>query len=213
MKRNFEFVTRREYTPVRELFESIICDLQKELKGIVTFQFQLIGSGRRKLVTRESGSNKGFDFDYNLNIQKDFKKSDTNLRLRVFEALQRLKRQYCIDRLSQGEHAITIKYIDKENSRVVYSCDLAVVRDRMTKKSGLVQEILLYDKELSRYAWKIRENSENHFEKLVDIEAGSLWSELREEYLKLKNNDQQGKESYQLFIEAINNIYNTCYGE
>ena len=213
MKRNFEFVTRGEYTPVRELFESIICDLQKELKGVVTFQFQLIGSGRRKLVTREAGSNKGFDFDYNLNIQKDLKKNDINLRLKIFEALQRLKRQYCIDRLSQGKHAITIKYIDKENSRIVYSCDLAVVRDRMTKKSGLVQEILLYDKESSRYSWKTRENSENHFEKLVDIEAGALWLELREEYLKLKNNDHQGKESYQLFIEAINNIYNKFYGE
>ena len=32
----------------------------------LTFQFHLIGSGKRHLVTRIKGGNNGYDFDYNL---------------------------------------------------------------------------------------------------------------------------------------------------
>ena len=67
----YEFVTKSEYTPVRNKFEKIIKEIQKEMKPEYTFQFYLIGSGRKKLITREIGSNKGFDFDYNFSVQKN----------------------------------------------------------------------------------------------------------------------------------------------
>lgn len=61
----YEFVSKSEYTPVREKLEKIIRIIQKEMKPEYTFQFSLIGSGKKKLITREVGLNKGFDFDYN----------------------------------------------------------------------------------------------------------------------------------------------------
>ncbi len=69
----FEFVTKREYQPVRNYVESVIKKVQNEFrkKGILTFRFYLIGSsGKRHLITREVGSNKVFDLDYNFEIQK-----------------------------------------------------------------------------------------------------------------------------------------------
>ena len=41
------------------------------MKPEYTFQYSLIGSGRKKLITREVGSNKGFDFDYNFFTSKN----------------------------------------------------------------------------------------------------------------------------------------------
>ena len=67
---SYEFVSKNEYTPVRILLEEIIFEIQNKMKPEYTFQFSLIGSGRKKLITREVGSNKGFDFDYNFSLQK-----------------------------------------------------------------------------------------------------------------------------------------------
>lgn len=40
-----------------------------------------------------------------------------------------------------------------------------------------------------------------------------FWNDIKEEYLKLKNNNPQTKHSFVLFHEAINNVYNQCQQE
>ena len=64
----FEYVTRAEYQPVREELEKIIIKVQSYMKENfgTTFQFRLIGSGKRHLITQLEGGNGGYDFDYNL---------------------------------------------------------------------------------------------------------------------------------------------------
>ena len=52
--------------------EEIIHYVQKYLKEYFTFDIRLIGSGDKKLVTK-NGSNSSFDLDYNLIIQRDKK--------------------------------------------------------------------------------------------------------------------------------------------
>ena len=68
----YEYVKKSEYAPVRKELEEIIKSVQNEMweKYGLTFQFQLIGSGKRHLVTRIRGGNNGYDFDYNLIIQR-----------------------------------------------------------------------------------------------------------------------------------------------
>ncbi|CDR30522.1 Uncharacterised protein [Acholeplasma oculi] len=66
----FEYVSKTKYSPVRSELEDIIKNVQDELRGEITFRFDLIGSGSKKLITQEKGSNKGFDFDYNLVLQQ-----------------------------------------------------------------------------------------------------------------------------------------------
>ena len=63
----YEFVSKSEYRPVRNELESIIHKVQKIMRKIcnLSFQYQLIGSGNRHLITRIKGGNKGYDFDYN----------------------------------------------------------------------------------------------------------------------------------------------------
>ena len=62
----YEYVNKNEYRPVREKLEDIIKKAQKILKQNdtgITFQYELIGSGSKHLITRVKGGNKGFDFD------------------------------------------------------------------------------------------------------------------------------------------------------
>lgn len=69
MTNQYEYVTRREYSPINQDFQQIINQVHKEMKQYdITFQHELIGSGSRRLVTRILGGNTGYDFDYNLNI-------------------------------------------------------------------------------------------------------------------------------------------------
>ena len=63
----YEYVPKTEYQPVRNELEQIIHRVQNLLRERgMTFQYHLIGSGNRHLITREKDGNKGFDFDYNL---------------------------------------------------------------------------------------------------------------------------------------------------
>lgn len=69
----FEYVPKREYELLRDHVEQVIKNVQKAFrkKNILTFQFYRIGSaGDRDLITREINGNKGFDFDYNFEIEK-----------------------------------------------------------------------------------------------------------------------------------------------
>ncbi len=49
--------------------DGIINEVQKEVKEYVTFSFNLIGSGGKRLVTQNG--DEAFDLDYNIIIQKD----------------------------------------------------------------------------------------------------------------------------------------------
>ena len=69
----YEYVSKAEYKPYKEEIESIIKKVQKIMKTEydTTFQFKLIGSANRHLVTKIKDGNRGYDFDYNLILQKE----------------------------------------------------------------------------------------------------------------------------------------------
>lgn len=70
----YEFVKKSEYEPVRNEIESIIKKVQNLVREDFTFQFKLVGSGNKHLITRVVNGNRGFDFDYNLilNCEKGY---------------------------------------------------------------------------------------------------------------------------------------------
>ena len=88
----YEYVAKKEYIPVRENIEKIIKNVQGEVRNYLTFQYRLVGSGKRHLITREKGSNSGFDFDYNFEIQKvdkDYNDAE-KIRQLIFKALKKV---------------------------------------------------------------------------------------------------------------------------
>mgnify|MGYP001625271271 CR=1 FL=1 len=65
----YKFAKQRDVKELAKWCEGIIKEVQKEVKDCLTFSFDLIGSGGKRLVTQNG--EEAFDLDYNLIIQKD----------------------------------------------------------------------------------------------------------------------------------------------
>lgn len=205
----YEFVTKKEYTPIRIEIEKIIRKVQISLKKQdkdETFQFRLVGSGNRHLITRIINGNSGFDFDYNLILnEKDFKWKAT-IRKDFFKAFQEATKGTKFNKIENSTSVITIKYI--KGDKIIAGCDFSIVRYPSNDKS--CYQYAKYNKQWENYTWEIRDISKNCDEKLLELKEHDeyIWNDIKEEYLKLKNNDRQKKHSFILYHEAINNLYN-----
>jgi hypothetical protein len=208
--RTFEFVPKSELNPVKIQVEEIINLLQDAMREFgVTFTFKLVGSGGKHLVTRVVNGNTGFDFDYNLGIQKDGDLSGRELRLKVKSQLESILSGTGYSAVSPGKQSMTFKFVDHENRRVIHSCDFAVVNDYEDENGDSIQEILIWQRENDTYIWNKRPFAKNYSDKLSNLKANGLWQEVKDEYLKIKNSNQdKEKKSFSLFFEAINNVYN-----
>ena len=128
----YEYVKKSEYAPVRKELEGIIKRVQNEMweRYGLTFQFQLIGSGKRHLVTRIRGGNGGYDFDYNLIIQRwgDMYNSKVMIVKQGFmDAFKGAVKGTPYSSPKDSTSAITIKVIDKKQKKVFHSCDFAII--------------------------------------------------------------------------------------
>lgn len=210
----YEYVTKKEYAPVKVKLESILRRIQQIMASDyeLEFKYELIGSGKRHLITRIKDGNKGFDFDYNLIIphpgqgyhyKADVIKSDFIEAFKI--ALKGTQYSFPKDSTS----AITVKMVDKVNSKIKYSCDFAIMYyDENDGCDGYMY--LRNDKSTGNYHFAFRSYSRTDTnEKLAEIlEYEDGWNWIRDEYLKLKNRNESNKHSFSLYIEAINNIYN-----
>jgi len=200
----FEYVERKEYEPVKKEIERIIREVQKKVRYVVdgrtfTFQFELVGSGKQKLVTKEADGNRGFDFDYNLIINNDKHRwKAARARETLLQAFQEVLKNSKY-KVENSASVITIKYVDTENSKIIYSCDFALMRHYKEKYYFIKKN------SEAAYIWNER-NTELVTEKSQWVKAYH-WKEFKGEYLKLKNK-QKDRNSFSLRLEAINNICN-----
>lgn len=205
----YEYVSRSEYTPVREELEKIICKVQSEMRKRydLPFQFRLIGSGRRHLVTRIVGGNRGYDFDYDLIIQPPGKGYHYNadiVKQDFTNAFKRALKGTAYSAPKDSTSVITIKVVEKSHGKILYSCDFAIIYYENGECYSLRN-----NKKQGSYAFVLRAKGNDIDEKLCIILKFGSWNDIRNEYLKLKNSNQiKEKRSFSLYIEAINNVYN-----
>lgn len=207
--KTYEYVTKTELKPVKRELDSLIKNVQSALKKEgITFQPVVVGSAGRNLVTRIVEGNKGFDFDYNLVLQKSKIDNPKKIRDLFINAINNAIKETKYSPAENGKQTITIKVIDKTNSKILRSCDFAIVKD-CENKLGVYQKILINNKESKQCIWNDRPNSDNYASKARNIIENGYWEELKVEYLKLKNeNKSPEKKSFSLYFEALNNIYN-----
>ena len=128
----YEYVTKSEYAPVRNQLEEIIHRVQKEMRKTydMPFQFRLIGSGGRHLITRIKGGNSGYDFDYNLILPHPGNgyvyKPDT-IKKNFMKAFSIALKGTHYSILKDSTSAITIKSVDKHRHSILHSCDFAII--------------------------------------------------------------------------------------
>ncbi|MCM1496096.1 MAG: hypothetical protein NC089_09910 [Bacteroides sp.] len=212
----YEYVKKSEYAPVRKELEQIIKRTQIEMRKNygVKFQFHLIGSGKRHLITRIKGGNSGYDFDYNLilsppsnGILYNAKNIKQQFITALKTALQGTKYSFPKDSTS----SITIKMIDKDRNKIRYSCDFAIIYYGSNNNTDGYY-YLRNNKTQQSYQFVFRTLSSGIDEKVHDIIEDGGWSYIEEEYLLLKNtNERNKKHSFSLYAEAVNNVYNQMY--
>ncbi len=219
----YEYVTRAEYQPVRERLEKIIRQVQVVMrkKYKTTFQFRLIGSGKRHLITRIKGGNTGYDFDYNLILQAPetgYRYLADVVKEQFMSAFREALKGTEYSNPKDSTSAITIKVVDKEHSRIVHSCDFAIIYyDEDKIENGYCYLKCQKDRRTGEknYVFELRSTSRD-IDSVLDyvLEYKNGWNYIREEYLTLKNNNRDpDKHSFSLYLEAVHNVANWLYDE
>lgn len=206
----YEFVSKKEYRLMREEIEEIIKSVQKILKkknSKLTFQFHLVGSAGRHLITRIKDGNAGYDFDYNLILNPNCDWHEyARVRKDFFKAFQEAIKGTKFNKIEDSTSVITIKQVSKK--KIFVGCDFSII---FYPDNDLdYYQYAKLDKTTNKYIWETRSISKNCTKKLCWLKDKyeNIWNDIKEEYLKLKNNNPQNKHSYVLFHEAVNNIYN-----
>lgn len=173
----------------------------------LTFQFHLVGSGKKHLITRIKGGNTGYDFDYNLVLNNKFLWKPS-IRKSFFNAFQQAIKGSGFTVVENSTSVITIKEVDRKNKKVIVGCDFSVVFYPDDGNSKYYKYSML-NKTYQNYVWQERNISRFNDDKLDWLRTTykGIWIDIKEEYLTLKNNPQQ-KHSFVLYHEAINNIFN-----
>lgn len=204
MAHDFRYVPRNEYLPVKKELERLINEVQDEAREHFTFSFTYVGSTHRKLITEDIKGNTGYDFDVNIHVNDDEEEySAEEIRTIVREAFNRHVRQYGYDYCEDSTRVLTIKKKDIFRSKIISSCDFAIVYDC---KDGR-QQYIHFNKNQRTYDWEYLPMSNSELEERAELlRKNGHWDEVRDVYL-YKKNTNTNKRSRSLYAETINEVY------
>ena len=197
---HFDYVSKKEAQPFRTKLIHIIHEVQNEVREQFTFQFSFIGSSRRNMITVDSKTNKGFDFDVNIEVNDDEEEyTPKKLRNILRAAFDRVASSHGYSYCEDSTRVLTLRSKDSN-----YSCDFAIVH-----YSNNQQQYIRYNKKAGSYSWEFQKQSYKDLEKRSDIlKRHGYWDEVRDIYLDKKNNNSNpDKRSRSLYAETINECY------
>lgn len=213
----YEYVNDREFlSRIRTEAGEILQDLCHNLKvdHDIGARFFMVGSGKRRLITRNA--NQPVDLDYNLEIVRceDFEDCRylKECVRKSFDKVLRARGLYwgnCQDSTS----VLTAKrqmYFTTDPAN--YSIDVCIVMQDdghyhrlIHKKTGWVCN--------DEYYWNIAPHSRKLKEKADYIRKHGKWELVRDQYLRLKNHyltqNDHDHPSFICYTEAVNNVYNS----
>lgn len=210
--KEFEYVAKDEYAPVKNELIELIHLVQDEVRENFTFRYDFIGSVSRNMITREVGGNIGYDFDVNIRVNDpDENFTAKQLKDIIKNAFDKYGYLFNYDYAEDSSRVITIKVKDKKNSKILHSCDFAVVYDCSNGR----QQYIRFNKEQKSYSWEYQPKGYYQLKERIDaIKEEGLWQDVRNLYLKKKNdNIDQDKKSRSIFAETVNEIYLSNFEE
>lgn len=199
---DFCYVSRKTAASVKAELTCIIHQVQDIVRDKFTFQYYFVGSSSRNMITYDKKSNVGFDFDVNIAVNdEDEKYSAKEIRTIIKDALNKTVRNYGYDYCEDSTSVLTIKKKDYRQSKIVHSCDFAIVYDCEDGR----QQYVRYNKDKQNYTWEYRGGG---FELLPDkiswLKKNNLWNELLDYYIwKKNNNNNPDKHSRSLYAESV----------
>lgn len=208
--RDYEYVPKEEWQPVRDKLYEIIYNLQHEVGDYFTFQYHFVGSSKRNMITQDRNSNTGFDFDVNIEVNDpDEDYSAEEIRNILREGLDIVNNPngrsiFGYDYTEDSTRVLTIKVKDKANSRILHSCDFCIVNDCGDGR----QQYIRYNKKEHSYSWEYQPKGYYELpEKIEWIKKNGLWQQVRDVYLDKKNmNTDKNKKSRSIFAETVHQV-------
>ena len=212
--KEFEYVSKREYGPVKEDLVELIHLVQDEVREHFTFRYDFIGSASRNMITREINGNVGYDFDVNIRINDpDNSYSAKKIRNILKSAFDKHAKKFMYDDAEDSTRVITIKVKDRKNSKILHSCDFAVVNDYIDEDGDEHQEYIHFNKKQNTYEWQ--EQPEGYYmllERIDDIKKYNLWQKVRDLYLEKKSkNTDSHKKSRSIFAETVKEVHDKYF--
>lgn len=206
---NFQYVNPKQLSSAKKDLIQIIHAVQNEVRQYFTFQFYFVGSVERNMVTYDVKSNIGFDFDINIYVNDDdCKFSAKEIKTKIMLALNKVVYRYEYDNAEDSTRVITIKVKDKQNSRILHSCDFAIVNDYIDDDGNERQEYIHFNKKQKGYSWQKQPQGFYLLEEKAEwIKDCGYWQKVLDLYLYKKNhNNDPNKHSRSIYAETIHEI-------
>lgn len=203
----YRFANQKDVKELAKWCESIIKNVQKEVKEYITFSFELIGSGGKKLVTQND--EQAFDLDYNLIVQKDkagLIDYPRDLKNIVRNAFDRVLRENVEGYCGSKDSKSVISVVFTDGIKRTFSFDVAIY---VEADNGYMYR-LINDKNTNRYIWNQVPKSRKYEDKLHAIKENGEWEDFKDRYLELKNmhlSRQDDVSSFSIFLETLNEFY------
>jgi len=202
----YKFVSKKERYSLSKACEDIILDVQKKVKEYFTFEYRLIGSGEKRLITR-NGESGPFDLDYNLILKKDkkelisFPEKIKNIFINAFnEVNPKFRFKYA----SNSKSVISSKLV--LDGILEFSFDVAIM---IEGNNGNLYK-LIYEKNSGRYLWNEVHKTKDYSAKFNRIKEEGYWEDFKERYLNKKNFHLKRNEeipSFSVFLETLNEYF------
>ena len=206
---NFQYVTEKQLSPAKQDLIQIIRSVQNLVRQDFTFRFDFVGSVERNMVTYDVGTNVGYDFDVNIQVNdEECKFSAKEIKTKIMDALNKVAPRFGYDNAEDSTRVITIKVKDRQNSRILHSCDFAIVNNYIDYDGSKRQEYIHFNKKQKKYTWQ--EQPQGFYlldEKAEWIKDIGYWNDLRKLYLDKKNrNNDPNKHSRSIYAETVHEI-------
>lgn len=190
MRHDFHYISKKD-PQVKKAYAEL-CDILHQVQDLVrdkfTFQFTPVGSYSHNMITYEPKSNIGFDFDFNIEVNDaDENYTAQQIKDTIRNALNIAAPQFGYSWAEDSTRVLTIKVVDHCRSRIMHSCDLAIVYNG-SRNGQAIQQYIHYDKAVRTYLWC--EQPRGYYmlsEKIEWLKENGLWQEVRDEYLYKKN--------------------------
>ena len=202
---DFKYVTKNEAKPVKEELYQILYEVQNIVRDYFTFSFTPVGSSKRNMITYDTKSNIGFDFDFNVEVNDDDQRfNPKEIRTILRNAIDRVAPRYGYKYCEDSTRVLTIKKVNTFSSRIIHSCDFAIVYNC---KDGR-QQYIRYNKADNTYSWEYQGKGFVGLEKKIEwLKKNKLWEELTDYYIfKKNNNNDTNKHSRSIFAESVNEM-------
>lgn len=210
MQHDFHYISKKD-PRVRKAYhdiQAILKETQDLLRQKFTFRSDVVGSYKRNMITYDTRSNVGYDFDLDIMVGDDAEKyTPKQLKNILQNAIGTVCVKYGYDLPEDSTRVLTIKKKNRKKACIIHSCDLAIVKDHIDGVDDR-QTYIHFNKAHGSYTWCEQPDGYHMLPDKVDwIKENGLQDDMRDLYIEKKNkNNDPNVHSRAIFAMTVHEI-------